>query len=35
MAGRQDIRRRTRPVKNTQQVTEAMSLPGSISFGLE
>ncbi len=35
MVGLQDIRRRIRPVKNTQQVTKAMSLPGSISFGLE
>ncbi len=35
MAGLQDIRRRIRSVKNTQQVTKAMSLPGSISFGLE
>jgi hypothetical protein len=35
MASLQDIRRRIRSVKNTQQVTKAMSLPGSISFGLE
>jgi len=27
MAGLQDIRRRIRSVKNTQQVTKAMSLP--------
>jgi F0F1-type ATP synthase gamma subunit len=35
MAGLQDIRRRIRSVKNTQQVTKAMSWLGSTSFGLE
>ena len=35
MAGIQDIRRRIRSVKNTQQVTKAMSMPLLTSFGLE
>ncbi len=35
MAGLQDIRRRIRSVKNTQQVTKAMSLPLVHPFGLE
>jgi F0F1-type ATP synthase gamma subunit len=35
MAGLQDIRRRIRSVKNTQQVTKAMSMPLAHPFGLE
>ncbi len=35
MAGLQDIRRRIRPVKDTQQVTKAMSRPLLNSRGLE
>ena len=35
MASLQDIRRRIRLVKNTQQVTKAMSMHLQLTFGLE